>query len=84
MKTVHKFVLGLINPVTAVQLPIKHKVLHVDEQHGEVTLWVELNTAHATQTHYFQIVGTGHPVPDGAEHVGTALVRQFVWHVYKV
>lgn len=30
-----------------------------------------------------RFVGTGHPIPDGWRHVGSAVISPFVWHVYQ-
>lgn len=31
-----------------------------------------------------QVFGTGHRVPDGAEHMGSALDGPLVWHLFEV
>ena len=51
------------------------------------TLWLEVDTeALAPRDTTYVIVGTGHRVPDGATHVGSAktIDGAFVWHVYRL
>jgi hypothetical protein len=69
-------------------LPEAHRVIHVDWQGGmgaglEPQMWVEVDTDSAMRPFAFAIVGTGHPVPDGMEHVGTWQEPPFVWHLYE-
>lgn len=32
---------------------------------------------------HFQVYGTGHQIPEGWGHVGSALVGPFVWHLFE-
>lgn len=110
MKTVHKIPLGDFTPgmwmlynVLGAEPP---KILHVGYQGNQPCLWVEVeaegdyNAQQPSETVAFtglnlMVIGTGHPVPRGAEHVGTLIEPggkdrmgnclpdgKFVWHVY--
>lgn len=46
-----------------------------------IEVWVEI-TLPINVYRRVQIVGTGHDVPDGAEHVASTLDGDFVWHLY--
>lgn len=49
-------------------------------------LWYETNPEPENNTTVrLQIVGTGHPVPENAEYLGTVKPNNyFVWHIYLV
>lgn len=76
---------GTVSP--EITMPAGAKIVHVAQQRvGDVvTLWAEVNPdARVRETRYFAIIGTGHPIPDGYEHVGTWLDDPFVWHLYEL
>lgn len=49
---------------------------------GIPTVWAEVDDQEVHETRSFQIFGTGHPLPDGAAHVGTFDAEPFVCHVF--
>lgn len=60
------------------------KILHVDEQHGEPTIWFEtLRRPLVKQKVKFCIIGTGQYVPNNCSYVGTCKCGPYVWHVYQ-
>jgi hypothetical protein len=83
MKTIYKYALPIQNEVT-LEVPGHGQVLLVDEQHGSLTLWMEVDTDAPLKSRTFRIRGTGHPLgkSEGDFHVGSAKVGEFVWHVY--
>lgn len=86
MKVINKFKLrGEDNIIT---LPIGSDILKVDNQHDEVTMWVELDP---DETYYearlIKIIPTGALFEDvEKEYIGTVLICKgnYVWHVYEV
>lgn len=68
------------------------KIVHVACQYGALTntvqVWFEATTdlpeGYQDTTHNLRVFGTGQPVPEDAEHVGTAIMAggRLVWHVY--
>jgi hypothetical protein len=52
----------------------------------EVEFWAERDMDAPEYPAAFQVVGTGHPVPDGARYVGTCpRTREgYVWHLYRL
>jgi hypothetical protein len=87
MIAVYKY--PLLNPQSAVDLPLGAEVLHVAEQHGQVQMWAKVNTKAPAEMRIFQIFGTGHEIPnDGKERafVSTFFVKDglFVFHVFEV
>jgi hypothetical protein len=65
-------------------LGVTGRVVHVASQHDRLTIWVEVEVR-SGPTLRVRAVGTGHPVPEGAEHRGSALLLDgdFVLHVYE-
>lgn len=57
------------------------RVLLVADQGGTLTLWAEQEDSHPAPQRWFTVVGTGFDAP-AAEHVGSAICGDFVWHVY--
>lgn len=88
MRTVHKFDARLSDVVTEHLIPEGAKPLHVAVQFADsltISAWFEVDTEAAPRPVRFSIVGTGHPIPDGASwYLGSVLMAggQYVWHLY--
>jgi len=85
MRVVYKYAV----PVSAgrrhpISVSTDARLLHVAEQHGEPTLWLETDPYEVQETREFQVIGTGWQVPEQTAYVGTAHCGAFVWHVYEV
>lgn len=48
---------------------------------GHLNVWT---IESAGSTRQVRIFGTGHPLPIGAVHLGSAVMDPFVWHVFDV
>ena len=84
MKVVWKFALGMgLNVIT---VPVGAKIVHIEMQDGFPQLWAEISDPSSShvEVRQFEIFGTGHPIPDKAQHVGTFLDPPYVWHVYEL
>lgn len=87
MRRVYRYVLYIDGPQTY-QIPGRDpKVVAVSTDTVErVQVWVELEPGEPTPI-TLQIFGTGHFIPEGLEHRGTAVYlikdTQLVWHVYQ-
>lgn len=82
MRTIHKYVLtDVVNEVLTFE---RAKWLYVANQHEQITVWAEVNTLERECMETLHIVGTGHEVPSGVRHIGSALMDsgRFVFHVY--
>lgn len=84
MKTIWKFPLRLAG-VQTINMPDCAKVRHVAVQHilGP-QLWAEVDPTAKTEPRNFAIHGTGQPIADNEQYVGTFHQGEFVWHVYEV
>lgn len=85
MRTIYKYPIGVSDGITPVRGSVHDKVILVDQQNGQLTVWMEVETEVSPmdiRRFDFFIRGTGHPIPDGAEHVGSVVMVPFVWHVY--
>jgi len=50
---------------------------------GRPWVWIDHHPeARPARPVSFYVVGTGHPIPDGAIHAGSLLDGPFVWHLY--
>lgn len=49
---------------------------------GVPTVWAQVDDREPRERHTFEIFGTGHPLPDGAQHVATWDAEPFVWHLF--
>lgn len=84
-KVVHKYQLGLSDR-QEVEMPEGAEIVHAAEHQGSICLWAVVDPDAQTESRRFVVVGTGQEVGDGwAEHefVGTAMVGEFVWHVFE-
>ncbi len=78
-----------INPSTILLLPVGSKCIHIGAQGANVYMWAEVWTDMSplvTEEWRMFIIGTGHELLEGMdyEHLGTAMIDPFVWHVYRV
>lgn len=82
MRTIHKHVID--KPVVEIPTFERARFLHADEQHGEITVWVEVNTLERECLRRVLVVPTGGQVPAHSDFVGTVLLGggQLVFHVY--
>lgn len=83
--TIWKF--PLRDVVNEVSLPKGAHILHVAEQHRQITMWARVDPAASTEVRTLAVVGTGTPVPDGhVMFVGSVLAAEgaFVFHVFEM
>lgn len=82
MRTIHKY------PLTVTQTNVSTfegaRFLHVADQHGQITLWAEVNTLARESMCDVFVVPTGGDVPTDGDYLGTVLVDEglYVFHVY--
>jgi hypothetical protein len=82
MKTVWKYELKLLDE-QIVTLPYKSRCVHVGaDPKGRLCLWAEVETDNPLVEYGVRVEGTGHPLSEGFIHVGSAVIGNFVWHVY--
>ena len=67
-----------------ISMPHGARVVHFGQQGGELMVWaiVDADTV-VEQTRRFQVVGTGHEFPEGANYLGTTFQGPFVWHLFE-
>ena len=83
MITVWKFPLQYTPARQVVELPEGYKLLLFDHQHAVgPCLWASVDDAAPTRRHEVIMVGTGQPVPEGADHLGTVQQGPYVWHYF--
>lgn len=51
---------------------------------GHPTVWALCDEEAAKETRRFAVVGTGHPLPDGAAYIDSYDAEPFVWHVIEL
>jgi hypothetical protein len=91
MKRVWKERFSIDDYVQLVNMPRGAKLLRVGMQDG-LSLWYEWSDTECdsalprTEKRAFAVHGTGHPVDDNEQYVGTAEDhrRNLVWHLYEV
>lgn len=62
------------------------KVVHVgiqDHAPESIQVWTEQERDSYLAGVFATAYGTGHPIPDHLEHVGSVVAEPFVWHVYR-
>lgn len=62
------------------------RVVEFAFQHDQFCLWVECRPKNTKARATFAIIGTGHPIPDGATWIKSCLSHQGngVWHLYQL
>jgi len=85
MTTIWKFPLLSTGPCEIdVPLPGAIRLVDRDPATGLGAFWAEVHPAAAVKARRFEIVGTGHPVPADAEHVGSFVQGDYVWHLFEL
>lgn len=67
-----------------VEMPEGAKAVHIGFQGRQLTMWAEIDPSAPLTHRSFEIVGTGHDIPDGGQHVYSWIDEPFVWHLYEV
>jgi hypothetical protein len=84
MRKVWKYKLDMEGFQSIFEIPEGGKVIHVDNQRGNPTLWVEVDPIKSNEKRTFTYFGTGHTIPvDNWKHVGSCIIEPYVWHVYE-
>ena len=73
-------------------MPVGARVLRVDRQGVDLTMWALVDPHAEKEARCFKVVGTGWDVPEGAEYIDTHFDRGaqpgfpngFVWHIFEV
>jgi len=83
MRTIWKTSVRLAGENT-IEMPVGAKVIMVAKRDMVPTIWFEVETENPMEDRHFHVVGTGHPIPEQARHVGSWISTPFVWHLYEV
>jgi hypothetical protein len=84
MLVIHKFVLR-ITDFQEVPMPEGAKILSVQNQRDDISVWALCDSSVEYVARKFLIVATGNPIPvdlKGWEYLSTVQHFQFVWHVF--
>lgn len=83
MKSIWKYKLEATS--TVFEIPLGAKILTVQEQHGAVCIWVEVNVQSSREKRKFALYGTGHNVSTLGTYIGSAMLcnGNLVLHVYE-
>lgn len=89
MQTVYKYDLEPLN-TESLSMPVGSKILHVDNQDGNLCLWALVDTSVTTMcSRIITVVGTEHQLwtkeaGKRNEYIGTVVIDPFVWHVFEL
>lgn len=93
--TVWKYLFPVNDEPVEVSVPDGARFVHVGPAVADYVLnpgweevvlgWAVVDLDAPRELRHFQVFGTGHHVPDGAAHVGTAQVPHgLVWHLFEL
>ena len=85
MKTfrMYKWTLEVGGPQT-IRVPEGVVIRHVGSQEDRPVIWAEVDPEREWLPRAFCVIGTGHPIPNHATYIGTAVGMAFVWHIYEL
>jgi hypothetical protein len=65
-------------------LTVDAEVIATQYQRGDLCVWAIVDPDAAKEDRKVYVIGTGHPIPEGVEYVGTVQGKSglFVWHVF--
>lgn len=81
MTTIWKFPLDIADE-QHIKAPGVFTGRHVAMQNGQLCLWGEVMPETNMCAIEVFVRGTGHPIPKGAQYIGSAFDGPFVWHVF--
>lgn len=90
MKRIYKYGVPLGGHARELIIDEHAKILHVEMEYSPallediVVFWAVHDDDASPRCRHFQIVGTGHPLPEGAVHRGTVKAPPFVWHLVEL
>lgn len=84
MRTVYKYPVPRRSTKFDIILKKDFKFLRIHFQGDDLQLWTEVETTSADIRTFFQLLGTGHEVPQGATYLQTYDDGPFVMHLYKL
>ena len=68
-----------------IEMPLDAKILTIQTQDGEPTIWALVNPNNELEIRNFRIVGTGNPFDDtNYTYIGTFQDGPFVWHLFEI
>jgi hypothetical protein len=69
---------------TELEIPKGGEVLAVQNQFEVPTIWVKVNPDNEKEKRKFQIYGTGHPLDENIDYIGTFQEDngQLIWHLF--
>lgn len=82
MKTIVKYPFS-IDDRFQINMPQGAQILLVELQGEQPTMWALVDTDVGPEPRRFAIFGTGHPVGEGVQHVGSFQMRPYVWHLFE-
>jgi len=89
-KEVWKYKLEDSGHVQCLNMPVNAQILTVDVQSvqsNDICIWAEVNPRRGKEVRYFELVGTGIPIPETANvtrhYIGSVQRGPFVWHLYE-
>lgn len=72
-----------ITELQTVQMPAGASILHADNQHGVLCIWVMVDPNARKEGRCIEIIGTGHSIMSATRRfIGTVLMGPLVWHVF--
>ena len=80
MRKIYKYKLG----EGAIVVHGHYNIIHTEVQNGAVTVWIEQYLKGSKYSLEFDVIGTGHEIPEAATHIKTWIDAPYVWHLYQV
>ena len=76
-----------LNPLNTIELPVDAEILSVDEQNGEICMWVALTPEMDAYPRRFIIYATGDTIEFPVyKHIGTVKLNDgsLIFHVFEI
>lgn len=86
MRAIWKYDIDWSTTLHEIHMPKGALFCHLDKQHGNTTMWFEVDPQAKTESRWFEWFGTGHRVTEGRTYLGTALFDDLglVLHLHEV
>ena len=86
MKAIWKFPLSVVDGIQSRNIPIGSSFCHAgnDPRGPGVAVWFAVDSAMGEELKNFMVVGTGHPLPEHSQYLGSAAQNGFIWHILQL
>jgi len=83
MRTIWKYPIFIVPSITIIYKPKGAILRYVGIQGPDPCVWFEVENTPRLEECIIKVFGTGQPIPDDGQYLGTCQQYGYVWHLYE-